>query len=48
VERLIVPEKLARLLAVMVVVAVLLACTVTVVGLDDMVKSPTPTVIVVV
>jgi len=47
-ERLIVPEKPARLLTVMVVVAELPACAVTVVGLDDIVKSPTPTVIVVV
>ena len=46
-ERLIVPEKPARLLTVMMVVAELPACTVAVVGFDDMVKSPTPTVIVV-
>ena len=48
VERLIVPEKPARLLIVMVVVAVLPAWSVAVVGLDDIVKSPTSTVIVVV
>ncbi len=48
VERLIVPVKPARLLRVMVEVPELPACTVTVLGLDKMVKSPTPTVTVVV
>ncbi len=48
VDRLIVPEKPARLLTVMMVVAGLPACTVTVLALDDTVKSPTPMVIVVV
>ncbi len=46
-DRLIVPEKPARLVTVMTVVAELPAWTVSVLVLDDMVKSPTPTVIVV-
>ncbi len=48
VDRLIVPEKPARLVTVMMVVAELPACTVSVLVPDDMAKSPTPTVIVVV
>ncbi len=47
VDRLTVPEKPARLLTVMTVVAELPACTDSVLALDDIVKSPTPTVIVV-
>ncbi len=46
VERLIVPVKPARLLRVMVEVPELPACTVIVLGLDETVKSPTPTVTV--
>ncbi len=46
VERLIVPVKPARLLRVIVEVPELPACSVTVLGLDKIVKSPTPTVTV--
>ena len=47
-ERLTVPAKEARLLTVMVDVPELPAKTTTVPGLEDSVKSPTPTVMVVV
>jgi len=46
VERPIVPVKPARLFRVTVEVPELPACTVRVLGLDEIVKSPTPTVTV--
>ncbi len=46
VERLIVPVNPATLFRLIVAVPELPACTVTELGVDEMVKSPTPTVMV--
>ncbi len=46
VERLIVPVNPAKLLRLIVVVPELPACTTTELGVEEMVKSPTPTVMV--